>query len=244
MENNTPDYVYHNVTQLDDNETASRKYLASVFLWMFIALGVSAFVALEFYSNTGLLNLIVDPTVGGLTGLGYVALFSPLAFSLVISFGFNRISYPGMVVLFMAYAVAIGITLSLLGLMYTASSMFSVFLSASLVFAVMAIAGYKTSTDLTGFGSILYMIFIGAFIVGLVNFFIGSAQLSYIVSFVFVVLMIGLTAYYMQMLKRIGAGIEYGTESSKKLVIIGAFVLYTTFINLFMSMLRIFGSRR
>jgi FtsH-binding integral membrane protein len=149
-----------------------------------------------------------------------------------------------MVIIFLAYAVAIGITLSILGLIYTSGSIFSVFLSAALVFAVMAIAGYKTSMDLTSFGSILYMIFIGAFVVGLVNFFIGSAQLSYIISFVFVAVLIGLTAYYIQMLKRIGAGVEYGTAESKKLVIIGAFILYTTFINLFMSMLRLFGSRR
>jgi FtsH-binding integral membrane protein len=119
-----------------------------------------------------------------------------------------------------------------------------VFLCAALVFGIMAVAGYTTTMDLSKFGSILFMIFIGAFVVGLVNFFLHSAQLSYIISFVFVAVMVGLTAYYMQMLKRIGAGLEYGSESSKKLVIIGAFVLYTTFINLFMSMMRIFGRRR
>lgn len=68
--------------------------------------------------------------------------------------------------------------------------------------------------------------------------------MQYLLSFVFMAIMVGLTAYYIQMLKRIGAGLEYGSAESKKLVIIGAFVLYTTFINLFMSMLRIFGSRR
>jgi hypothetical protein len=108
----------------------------------------------------------------------------------------------------------------------------------------MAIAGYTTKMDLTKFGSILIMIFFGAFAVGVINFFLHSEQLDYIISFVFVALMIGLTAYYMQMLKRIGEGIEYGTAESKKLVLIGAFVLYTTFINLFMAMLRIFGRRR
>jgi FtsH-binding integral membrane protein len=149
-----------------------------------------------------------------------------------------------MLILFITYAVTIGISLSIVGLIYTASSIFGVFLSSAVVFGIMAIAGYTTHMDLTKFGAILTMIFFAAFAVSLVNFFLGSAQLQYLLSFVFVALMIGLTAYYMQMLKRIGAGIEYGTESSKKLVIIGAFVLYTTFINLFMSMLRIFGRRR
>jgi len=207
-------------------------------------LGISAFVAYEFFINASLMSLIVDPAVGGFTGLGYVAIFAPVAFSFVISFGFNRISYPVMLFLFIAYAVTIGVSLSIIGLIYTAGSIFGVFLSASVVFGIMAIAGYTTSMDLSKFGSILMMIFFGAFAVSLINFFLHSAQLDYIISFVFVALMIGLTAYYMQMLKRIGAGIEYGTDSSKKLVLIGAFVLYTTFINLFMSMLRIFGRRR
>lgn len=244
MESNNPNYTYQNVVQLDDSETASRKYLAKVFAWMFVALGVSALTAFEFFLTPNLMSLIIDPVAGGFTGLGYVAVFAPLAFSLVISFGFNRISYVGMVVLFLTYSIAIGISLSIFGLIYTASSIFSVFLSSALVFGIMAVAGYRTSMDLTKFGSILYTIFVGAIVVSLVNFFMHSSQLDYIISFVFVALMVGLTAYYMQMLKRIGAGIEYGSAESKKLVIIGAFVLYTTFINLFMSMLRIFGRRR
>jgi uncharacterized protein len=244
MENQSKDYTYNNVIQIEDSESTSRKYLANVFIWMFIALGISALTAFEFFANTSLMSLIIDPAVGGFTALGYVAIFAPLAFSLVINFGFNRISYTTLLILYIAYSVAVGVSLSIFGLIYTAGSIFTVFLSSALLFGFMAIAGYKTSMDLTKFGSILYMIFIGAFVVALVNFFMKSDQISYIISFVFVVLMIGLTAYYMQMLKRIGAGIEYGTESSKKLVIIGAFVLYTTFINLFMSMLRIFGRRR
>src|SRR5258708_2140127 len=111
MENQNPDYTYQNVVQIDDSEAASRKYLANVFLWMFIALGISALTAYEFYANDNLMRLIINPTVGGFTGLGYVAVFAPLAFSLVINFGFNRISYITLLVLYMAYAVAIGVTL-------------------------------------------------------------------------------------------------------------------------------------
>jgi len=244
MENKTSNYVYSSVTQLDDSETASRKYLAKVFAWMFVALGVSAFVAFEFYLNQDLMNLILDPITHGFTGLGYVAIFAPVAFSLVAMYGFNRLSYPIVVILFLAYAAVIGISLSILGLVYTGASIATMFLTSALLFGVMSLAGYYTSTDLTKFGSIMYMIFIGAFIASLVNFFVGSSQFQYILSFIFVAVLIGLTSYYVQMLKRIGAGIEYGTESAKKLVIIGAFILYTTFINLFMSMMRIFGRRR
>ncbi|MDB5089211.1 MAG: hypothetical protein JWR09_3205 [Mucilaginibacter sp.] len=243
MENNNPDYVYKNVIQLNETD-ASRKYLAKVFAWMFAALGISAFVAFEFFGNQGLMSLIINPVAGGFTGLGYAAIFAPLAFSMALSFGFNRMSYSVTLVLFITYAATMGISLSVLGLIYTASSMFGVFLSASAVFAIMAVAGYTTQMDLTKFGSILMVIFFGVFAVSIINFFLGSSQIQYIVSFAFMVIMIGLTAYYIQMLKRIGAGIEYGTAESKKLVIMGAFMLYTTFINLFMSMLRIFGGRR
>jgi FtsH-binding integral membrane protein len=243
MENNRSTDVFSNVIQINEVD-ASRKYLAKVFAWMFVALGISAIVAFEFYLNKGLMDFIIDPVTRGYTGLGYVAIFAPLAFSMALSFGINRMSYPVALVLFVTYAATMGISLSVLGLIYTASSMFGVFLSASAVFAIMAIAGYTTQMDLSKFGSILLVIFFGVFAVSIINFFLGSSQLQYIISFVFMIIMIGLTAYYIQMLKRIGAGIEYGTAESKKLVIIGAFVLYTTFINLFMSMLRVFGSRR
>jgi len=244
MESNNPNYVYNSVVQLDDEATSSRKYLAKVFTWMFVALGISAFVAFEFFLTPGLMSLIIDPVAGGFTGLGYVAIFAPVVFSLVANFGFNRVSYPVMVVLFLAYAATIGISLSILGLIYTGASIFSMFLTSALLFGIMAVAGYTTKSDLTKMGSILIMIFMGAFVASLVNFFIGSSQFQYIISFVFVAVFIGLTAYYIQLLKRIGAGIEYGSAESKKLVIIGAFVLYTTFINLFMSMMRLFGRRR
>jgi len=244
MESNNPNYTYDSVIQLDDSATSSRKYLAKVFTWMFVALGVSAFVAFEFFLTPSLMSLIIDPVRGGFTGLGYVAIFAPVVFSLVANFGYTRVSYPVMVVLFMAYAATIGVSLSVLGLIYTGTSIFSMFLTSALLFGIMAVAGYTTKSDLTKMGSILWMIFMGAFVAGLVNFFIGSSQFEYILSFVFVAVLIGLTAYYIQMLKRIGAGIEYGSAESKKLVIIGAFVLYTTFINLFMSMMRLFGRRR
>jgi FtsH-binding integral membrane protein len=243
MENNNVDYAYQNVSQITDADS-SRKYLAKVFTWMFVALGVSAFMAFEFATNISLLTLIIDPIAGRFTTLGYIAIFAPVAFSLVANFGYNKVSYPVMIILFMAYAATIGVSLSILGLIYTSSSIFTVFLSSAGVFGVMSIAGYTTNQDLTKLGSILWIVFMGAFVVSLVNFFMGSEQLQYILSLVFVIVLIGLTAYHIQNLKRIGAGLEYGNDESKKLVIIGAFVLYTTFINLFMSLLRVFGSRR
>src|SRR5476651_1513008 len=104
---------------------------------MFVALGISAFCAFEFATNLSLLSLIIDPVAGRFTALGYVALFAPVAFSLVAQFGYNRVSYPVMVTLFIAYAATIGVSLSILGLIYTAGSIFSVFLSSAVVFGIM-----------------------------------------------------------------------------------------------------------
>jgi FtsH-binding integral membrane protein len=243
MENNNPNYVYENVIQIGDS-ASTRKFLAKIFVWMTLGLALSAFCAFEFFLNQNLMQLILDPATGGFTTFGYVTVFAPVAFSLVANLGYNRVSYPVMILFFLAYAATIGISFSVLGLIYTASSIFTVFLSSAVVFAVMAIAGYTTEQDLTKFGSVLRMIFMAAFVVGLINFFMRSSQLDYFLSFIFVATMVGLTAYHVQTLKRIGEGIEYGSDSSKKLTIIGAFVLYTTFVNLFISMLRIFGRRR
>jgi FtsH-binding integral membrane protein len=243
MENNTPDYVYSSVTQLD-GEAASRSFIASVFLWMFVALGLSAFSAYIFGSTPALLQTLVDTSTGQLTGLAYLAMFSPLAFVLLISFGLNRLSYPVLAILFIAYAVVTGISLSFILLIYTSASVFGVFLSASAVFGIMAIAGYTTHQDLTKFGSILIMFLIGIVVASLVNMFLHSSGLNLLISYVGVAVFVGLTAYDVQKLKRIGAGLEYGDASTKKMALMGGLTLYLDFINLFLMMLRIFGRRR
>lgn len=242
MEFKESKYNYDNVIEVQDqSEVASRRFMAGVFSWMFVALGVSA-ITVYLFLNMGLLNLVVGPT--GFTGFGYFAVFSPLAFSLVMQFGYNRISYPLLVLLFVAYATLIGISLSIIFLIYTAASIFGVFITASVTFGIMAIAGYTTKMDLTRFGSIMYILFIGIFVASMANFFMHSEQMSYIISYIGIAVFTGLTAYYMQMLKRIGAGIEYGDASSKKLALMGALTLYITLINLFFMILRLFGRRR
>jgi FtsH-binding integral membrane protein len=108
----------------------------------------------------------------------------------------------------------------------------------------MAFGGYTTNQDLTKFGSILIMLLIGLVIASVVNFFLGSDQLGYIISFVGVAVFVGLTAYDVQKLKRISQGIEYGDASSKKAALMGALTLYLDFINMFLFLLRLFGRRR
>jgi FtsH-binding integral membrane protein len=108
----------------------------------------------------------------------------------------------------------------------------------------MAVVGYTTKTDLTKFGSIMMMGLIGIIIASVVNLFMHSETFDYIISFLGVLIFTGLTAYDVQTLKRIGAGVEYGHENTKKLTIMGAMRLYLDFINLFLFLLRFLGNRR
>jgi hypothetical protein len=222
----------------------SKNFLPNVFIWMFVALGISAASTYLFSTNDTLLRYLVDFETGSITGLGTAARFAPLAFVLVLSFGMNRLSFPIVVLLYVLFAAIMGISISFNLMIYSTSSVLGCFISASGLFAVMAIAGYTTSYDLTRFGSILIMFLIGMVIASIVNWFLQSSQLDYIISFIGIAVFIGLTAYDVQRLKRIGAGIEYGDASANKMVIMGALSLYLDFINLFLMLLRVFGSRK
>lgn len=243
MENNNTNYAYQNVVQLTDAD-ASRKFIANVFLWMFVALGISAFCAYLFANDPSLYSMLRDPVTGGNTGLGTIVMFAPLIFILVISFGFNKLSYGVLAILFIAYAVVMGMSLSFILLAFTASSVTGVFLTASLLFGVMAVAGYITHQDLTNFGGIMIMLLFGIIIASLVNIFLHSSGLDMIISYVGVAVFVGLTAYDVQKLKRIGAGLEYGDASAKKMALMGGLTLYLDFVNLFLMLLRVFGRRR
>ncbi len=243
MENQNPNYTYDNVIQIEDADQ-SRKFIANVFAWMFVALGISSLCAYEFATNPSLLRSLFDAATGQPTFLFYVAMLSPLAFVLLIRFGLNRISYLGLTLLFIAYSAATGISLSFILLVYTSSSVLGVFLTSSLVFGIMAVAGYTTKTDLTKFGSLMIMGLFGIIIASVVNIFLHSSGLNMLISYVGVAVFVGLTAYDVQKLKRIGAGLEYGDASAKKMALMGGLTLYLDFINLFLMLLRIFGRRR
>lgn len=238
---------YTNISYVPIGEkTNTRSFIANVFMLMFVALGVSALFAWQFSVNANLMSYLMSPETG-LTGLGKITLFAPLGFVLIMSFGFRRLSAPVLMALFIAYAIINGITFSFILLAYTAGSVLGCFLSASAMFGVMAFMGYTTNQDLTKFGRILIMGVIGIVIAMVINFFLHSSGLDYLISIIGVMIFTGLTAYDVQKLKRIGEGIEYGDVSSadsKKVSILGALTLYLDFINIFLFLLRLFGDRR
>ena len=247
MEITNRDQNFTHITYTPTGEaTRTRSFLANVFLLMFIALGVSALFAWQFAINDSLMAYLVQPR-GGLTGLGMVTMFAPLGFVLIMSFGYRRLSASALMALFIAYAIITGISFSFILLAFTPGSVVGCFLSASAMFGVMAVMGYTTHQDLTKFGRILMMGLIGIVIAMLINFFLHSSGLDYLISIIGVMIFTGLTAYDVQKLKRIGEGLEYSDVSAadtKKMSILGALNLYLDFINIFLFLLRLFGGRR
>src|SRR5690554_3204818 len=180
----------------------------------------------------------------GFTMLGWVVLLTPLLLVFAIGGMFNKLSSQSLLGLFVVYSVLMGASLSFIFLVYTMGSISSVFFITAGTFGTMALLGYTTNTDLTKFGSILRMALIGIIIAMVVNFFMQSAMFDYIISILGVLIFTGLTAYDTQKLKRIGMGVEHGSEASSKLAMMGALTLYLDFVNLFLFMLRLFGDRR
>jgi hypothetical protein len=217
---------------------------------MFAALIISTVGAYLFATNAELLSYIKTVNEKGQvvpTMLGMVSIFAPLAFVLVISFGFNRLSSATLITLFLLYSAVMGVSLSSVLLIYEMGSVVTCLASAAGMFGLMAVLGYTTKQDLTSFGRLMFMGLVGIIVASIINWFVGSSQLDYIISFIGVLVFTGLTAYDVQKIKRIGAGIEYegvGAEQSKKLAIMGALNLYLDFINLFLFLLRIFGKRK
>ena len=218
-------------------------FLSGVFGWMFLALGITAATSWLFAGNRQLLELLYNAQ-GGLTLLGWVVLLAPIGFVIWMSAGYQRMAASTMALLFVVYSVLLGMSLSFIFLLYTGTSIAITFLVTAGMFGVMAVTGYITKTDLTKFGNIMIMGVVGLFIAMIVNMFMHSSGLDYIISFLGVLVFTGLTAYDVQKLKRIGSEAVAGTENTRKMTIMGALALYLDFINLFLFLLRFFGNRR
>lgn len=213
-----------------------------VFLWMSIGLAITASVSYVFASTPTLLYLLINET--GFTFLGYVVTFAPIGFVLLMSLGFNRMSYEMLLGLFVVYAAIMGASLSFIFVIYTSQSIFSVFIITSFMFGGMALWGYLTKADLSKMGSIMMMALFGVIIASLVNMFMKSAMMSYVISIISVVVFCGLTAWDIQKIKTLQEDTSVDEASKAKMAILGALTLYLDFINLFLSLLRLLGNRR
>ena len=223
------------------SRTNSNTFVANVFSLMFAALIISGISAVWFATES--MRSYIINYEGGLTTLGWISMIAPIGLVLLIGFGFQKYSAKFLLGVFLIYSTLTGISLSTIFSVYTTASIASTFFISALTFGVMALTGYTTKTDLTKLGSLLYMGLIGIIIASIVNFFIGSSFMHYIISIIGILVFTGLTAYDVQKIKNIGNQVQEGSESAQKLMIMGALTLYLDFINLFLMMLRLFGSR-
>lgn len=248
LENNNRNSFQAGISNTVNSQAIVKSFLSNVFTYMAGALAITGVLAYWFSSSDTLMSYLVNVDYATQTEspnlLGWIVTIAPLAFVLIMSLSFNRLSSLSLLLLFVAYSAVMGISMSFIFLTYTSASIASTFFVTAGTFSVMAALGYTTKQDLTKFGSILMMALIGIIIAMVVNFFMQSGIMSLIINCLGVLIFTGLTAYDVQKLKRIGSGVEYGTESANKLAIMGALNLYLDFVNLFLFLLRLFGDRR
>ncbi|MDG2245340.1 MAG: Bax inhibitor-1/YccA family protein [Flavobacteriales bacterium] len=227
---------------LQQSAEMARTFTAHVFSWMVAALAVSAVTA-YYVANSSFLGYLYNFETGGRSMLGWAVMLSPFAFILVMNFGLEKLSSTVISGLFLLFAICMGASLSYIFIVYSSTALITTFGITSGTFAVMALVGYTTKTDLTKFGSIMMMGLVGIIIAMIANWFMNSAMLDYIISIIGVLIFTGLIAYDTQKIKRIGMQVGLGSQMGRKLAIMGAMSLYLDFINLFLFLLRLLGSR-
>lgn len=213
--------------------------MRKVYVWMTLALVITGFTAFGIAENPGLVYTIVTNRL-----LFWGLIIGEFALVMAIYGAIGKLSVTAATLLFVLYSIVNGATLSVIFLAYTMTSIASVFFITAGTFAVMAFIGYTTKTDLTSFGKMLMMGLIGIILATVVNIFIGSSMLNMMVSYVGVVVFVGLTAYDSQKIKNLLYQVDNMSEEAQKLALLGSLTLYLDFINLFLMLLRIFGGNR
>lgn len=220
--------------------TGLQTYMAQVYGWMTVGLLLTAFVAWYAANSAAVMELLFTNRIF-LIGL----VIAQLSLVIVLSAMIQKLSAGVTTMLFMLYSALTGLTLSSIFIVYTAASIASTFVVTAGMFGAMSLYGYTTKRDLSGFGNMLFMALIGIVIASLVNFWLKSEALMWVVTYIGVIVFVGLTAYDTQKLKNMGEQIDTrDTSNLRKYSILGALTLYLDFINLFLMLLRIFGNRR
>jgi len=224
-----------------------RSYMVRIYKYMCVALVLTGGIAFFAGTSPEFLSMMVTQVDGGYkpSGLFYLVALAPLAPWAVYFFNHGRLSYQATHAVFWSYAALMGLSLFSIFLLYTGESITRVFFITSAVFGGMALYGYTTKRDLTSIGNFLIMGMWGVFIALLVNtFLLKSGPLDYALSILMVVIFTGITAYINQQLKQAYYQVSGNTDAEGKAAVFGAMTLYITFINLFVSLLRLFGDRR
>ena len=228
------------ITKTFTRSVAQASLFRSVYVWMTLALVITGFTALYVAKSYTLLNLMLQNQMAF-----WGVLIAELGLVFYMSARINRISFTTATILFIVYSILNGVTMSMLFLIYTMSSIATTFFVTAGTFGAMALFGYATKKDLTRIGNLCIMGVIGLIIASLVNMFLHNSMMDLIISYVGVLLFVGLTAYDSQKIKQMlsGEDIEVN-ETTQKIALMGALTLYLDFSNLFLYLLRILGDRK
>lgn len=227
------------LTMSQSRETAQATFMTKVYGWMTIALLITAFSSMFTLSSPALLELIFG---NKLVFYGLIIGELLLVGSLVLAV--QKMSPTMAAIVFIGYSALNGLTLASIFLIYTAGSIALTFFITAGTFAVMSIYGYITKADLTRIGNLALMALVGIIIASIANFFLQSETLYWIISYIGVAVFVGLVAYDTQKIKNLSDSIDVNSAEGKRASLIGALTLYLDFINLFLFLLRLFGSRK
>lgn len=231
LENNEEENnVFGNVIEMSS-------LMSKVFMWLFVAIGISGITAFAVSTSETLLNMVF-----GNIAVFFILAIAELILVIVLSRTIQKISYITAIIGFIAYSIINGLTLSVVFLAYELGSIALVFFITAGLFGLMAFIGYTTSMDLSKIGNICMIGLIGIIIAGLINLFIGSSGLETIICIVGIVVFIGLTAYDIQKIKVLSQNTT--EEQVNNLSIVCALTIYLDFINLFLKILSLMGKRR
>jgi len=214
-------------------------FMYRVNAWMASGLALTGLTGYAVFQSETLFRTLV---MSRFAFLGLI--IAQLAVVIYLAGWITRMSFASAALAFLTYSVLSGITLSAIFAVYELGSIGLVFGITMAMFSIMAMYGYSTKADLTSLGSLLLMALIGLIIASVVNMFMHSGTLNYIISFVGVLIFVGLTAYDVQKIKTIGQGLIYQGEDVNKVALLGALTLYLDFVNLFLYLLQLFGKRR
>lgn len=221
-----------------------KSVMSRVYLWMFVALIISAFTAIYTHASGLFFTEVEGRMVLKNQGLFWFAIIAEFALVFILSLAISRLSALVATVMFIAYAALNGLTLSMVLMAYTTSSAVNTFFVTAGTFGVMSFVGFTTKQDLTRFGSYLFMALIGVIIASVINIFTRSSVIEWVISFAGLAVFIGLTAYDTNKLKIMADNMSADSEQGKKFAIYGALQLYLDFINIFLYLLRLFGERK
>lgn len=215
-------------------------FMRQVYQWMAVGLGVTALTAYAVFSSPSLMMTILTNRL-----LMIALIVVEFGFVIALSSAIHKMSSGVATGVFLIYALLNGLTLSVIFVTYPIGNIANAFLTCTLLFLAMSIYGATTKRDLTGMGNFLFMGLIGIIIAAIVNIFLGSGMLSFVISCVGVIVFTGLTAYDTQKLRQFGEAAPLGdTAAVRRGALLGALTLYLDFINLFLMLLRLFGGNR